>query len=184
MRDVHDGTRMECIFLVFLHSHTRTSLFSFFYIYLFPNNFIPLYHNIEGEHKKAHKIHIIAIYIFLLTHNFYSIKCLITIFFSSLFRFSPLHETDIKCKYLQYAIKLANKRNEKRLSAITELTTIMLEDKLPKIDIDTGQIKEENDGRDREREWNYKNNNHHTTNVSNIYHSLYYSYLMRLFCSH
>lgn len=40
----------------------------------------------------------------------------------------------------------------------------MLEDKLPKID--TGQIKEEGDGRDREREWNYKNNNHHTTNVS------------------
>jgi hypothetical protein len=76
-----------------------------------------------------------------------------------------------KCKYLQYAIKLANKRNEKRLSAITELTTIMTEDKLPKID--TGQIKEEKeegDGRDREREWNYKNNNHHhithNTNVS------------------
>jgi hypothetical protein len=43
----------------------------------------------------------------------------------------------------------------------------MLEDKLPKID--TGQIKTEEDngdGRDREREWNYKNNNHHTTNVS------------------
>lgn len=47
----------------------------------------------------------------------------------------------------------------------------MTEDKLPKID--TGQIKEEaeGDGRDREREWNYKNNNHHithTTNVSNL----------------
>jgi hypothetical protein len=42
----------------------------------------------------------------------------------------------------------------------------MLEDKLPKIDTDTGQIKEEGDGRDREREWNYKNNNHHTSNVS------------------
>jgi hypothetical protein len=40
----------------------------------------------------------------------------------------------------------------------------MLEDKLPKID--TGQIKEEGDGRDREREWSFKNNNHHTTNVS------------------
>jgi hypothetical protein len=73
----------------------------------------------------------------------------------------------MKCKYLQYAIKLANKRNEKRLSAITELTTIMLEDKLPKID--TGQIKEEHgDGRDREREWNYKNNNHHITHTTNV----------------
>lgn len=72
-----------------------------------------------------------------------------------------------KCKYLQYAIKLANKRNEKRLSAITELTTIMLEDKLPKID--TGQIKDEHgDGRDREREWNYKNNNHHITHTTNV----------------
>ncbi|KAL7028376.1 hypothetical protein ACKWTF_005815 [Chironomus riparius] len=67
---------------------------------------------------------------------------------------------------LEYAIKLANKRNEKRLSAITELTTIMLEDKLPKID--TGQIKDEHgDGRDREREWNYKNNNHHITHTTN-----------------
>lgn len=73
-----------------------------------------------------------------------------------------------KCKYLQYAIKLANKRNEKRLSAITELTTIMTEDKLPKID--TGQIKEEadGDGRDREREWTYKNNNHHITHNTNV----------------
>lgn len=73
-----------------------------------------------------------------------------------------------KCKYLQYAIKLANKRNEKRLSVITELTTIMTEDKLPKID--TGQIKEETegDGRDREREWNYKNNNHHITHTTNV----------------
>jgi len=73
-----------------------------------------------------------------------------------------------QCKYLQYAIKLANKRNEKRLSAITELTTIMMEDKLPKID--TGQIKEETegDGRDREREWNYKNNNHHITHTTNV----------------
>lgn len=75
-----------------------------------------------------------------------------------------------KCKYLQYAIKLANKRNEKRLSAITELTTIMLEEKLPKID--TGQIKQEatdnGDSRDREREWNYKNNNHHITHSTNV----------------
>lgn len=73
-----------------------------------------------------------------------------------------------KCKYLQYAIKLANKRNEKRLSAITELTTIMLEEKLPKID--TGQIKNEDhgDGRDREREWSYKNNNHHITHTTNV----------------
>lgn len=89
--------------------------------------------------------------------------------FSFSLSFLSVHENDIKCKYLQYAIKLANKRNEKRLSAITELTTIMLEDKLPKID--TGQIKEEEgDGRDREREWNYKNNNHHTTNVSSTNH--------------
>jgi hypothetical protein len=45
----------------------------------------------------------------------------------------------------------------------------MTEDKLPKID--TGQIKEETegDGRDREREWNYKNNNHHhITNNTNV----------------
>lgn len=44
----------------------------------------------------------------------------------------------------------------------------MTEDKLPKID--TGQIKEETegDGRDREREWNYKNNNHHITNTTNV----------------
>jgi hypothetical protein len=64
----------------------------------------------------------------------------------------------------QYAIKLANKRNEKRLSAITELTTIMTEDQLPKLD--TGQIKQEidRDGRERERAWKFKNN--HTNNVS------------------
>jgi len=86
-------------------------------------------------------------------------------FFSSFFSF--FYERTKKCKYLQYAIKLANKRNEKRLSAITELTTIMLEDKLPKID--TGQIKDEHgDGRDREREWNYKNNNHHITHTTNV----------------
>jgi hypothetical protein len=44
----------------------------------------------------------------------------------------------------------------------------MMEDKLPKID--TGQIKEETegDGRDREREWNYKNNNHHITHTTNV----------------
>jgi hypothetical protein len=43
-----------------------------------------------------------------------------------------------------------------------------MEDKLPKID--TGQIKEETegDGRDREREWNYKNNNHHITHTTNV----------------
>ena len=89
------------------------------------------------------------------------LKNLITIFFVS-----------FQCKYLQYAIKLANKRNEKRLSAITELTTIMLEDKLPKID--TGQIKSEEhgDGRDREREWNYKNNNHHITHTANVSYSI------------
>lgn len=50
----------------------------------------------------------------------------------------------------------------------------MLEDKLPKID--TGQIKEEGDGRDREREWNYKNNNHHTTNVSFFNEIIFYTY--------
>ena len=45
----------------------------------------------------------------------------------------------------------------------------MLEEKLPKID--TGQIKvettEHGDARDREREWNYKNNNHHITHINN-----------------
>lgn len=52
----------------------------------------------------------------------------------------------------------------------------MLEDKLPKID--TGQIKDEHgDGRDREREWNYKNNNHHITHTTNVsFFLIYYSY--------
>lgn len=68
----------------------------------------------------------------------------------------------------QYAIKLGNKRSEKRLSAIIELTTIMVEDKLPKID--TGQI-EEIKRDERERDWKYKNNNHHnhTANVSTFF---------------
>lgn len=70
--------------------------------------------------------------------------------------------------YFQYAIKLASKRNEKKLSAITELTS--LDEKPIKI-IDIGQREKDRDkdNRDREREWNYKNNhhinnNHHQTN--------------------
>lgn len=63
--------------------------------------------------------------------------------------------------------------NEKRLSSITELTT--LEDKPIKI-IDTGQRDKDRDkdNRDREREWNYNNkkqnhitNNHHQQSVPN-----------------
>lgn len=69
----------------------------------------------------------------------------------------------------QYAIKLANKRNEKRLSAITELTTIMTEDQLPKLD--TGQIKQEIDRDGRERERKFKNNNH--TNFVSITWDIY-----------
>lgn len=68
---------------------------------------------------------------------------------------------------------MATKLNEKRLSSITELTT--LEDKPIKI-IDTGQRDKDRDkdNRDREREWNYNNkkqnhitNNHHQQSVPN-----------------
>lgn len=63
----------------------------------------------------------------------------------------------------QYAIKLASKRNEKKLSAITELTS--LDEKPIKI-IDIGQRDKDRDkdNRDREREWNYKNNHHINNN--------------------
>lgn len=77
----------------------------------------------------------------------------------------------------QYAIKLATKLNEKRLSSITELTT--LEDK-PITILDTGQRDKDRDkdNRDRERDWTYQKQNHiannhhqqsvvnHSTNVS------------------
>lgn len=79
--------------------------------------------------------------------------------------------------YFQYAIKLATKLNEKRLSSITELTT--LEDK-PITILDTGQRDKDRDkdNRDRERDWTYQKQNHiannhhqqsvvnHSTNVS------------------
>lgn len=74
---------------------------------------------------------------------------------------------------LQYAIKLATKLNEKRLSSIAELTT--LDDKPIKI-LDTGQRDKDRDkdNRDREREWNYKNisqnhisNNHQSGTLAN-----------------
>lgn len=66
--------------------------------------------------------------------------------------------------HFQYAIKLATKLNEKRLSSITELTA--LDDKPIKI-LDTGQRDKDRDkdNRDREREWNYKNiNQNHISN--------------------
>lgn len=76
--------------------------------------------------------------------------------------------------------------NEKRLSSITELTT--LEDKSIKI-IDTGQRDKDRDkdNRDREREWNYNDkkqnhitNNHHQQSVTN--HTSHVSYSG--FCFH
>lgn len=53
--------------------------------------------------------------------------------------------------------------NEKRLSSITELTS--LDDKPIKI-LDIGQRDKDRDkdNRDREREWNYKKQNHITNN--------------------
>lgn len=94
----------------------------------------------------------------------------------------------------QYAIKLATKLNEKRLSSIAELTT--LDDKPIKI-LDTGQRDKDRDkdNRDREREWNYKNisqnhisNNHqsgtlanHTSHVSsNIYNRFFQIHFDRI----
>lgn len=69
------------------------------------------------------------------------------------------------CVYFQYAIKLATKLNEKRLSSITELTS--LDDKPVKL-LDTGQRDKDRDkdNRDCERDWNYKNisQNHITNN--------------------
>ncbi|KAJ6638827.1 hypothetical protein Bhyg_11565 [Pseudolycoriella hygida] len=69
-----------------------------------------------------------------------------------------------------YAIKLASKRNEKKLSAITELTT--LDDKPIKI-IDIGQRDKDRDkdNRDREREWNYKNSHHINNNHQQSNHT-------------
>ncbi|XP_031629272.1 autism susceptibility gene 2 protein homolog isoform X3 [Contarinia nasturtii] len=85
---------------------------------------------------------------------------------------SPLLEEDIIDGFailafktyedLEYAIKLATKLNEKRLSSITELTT--LEDKPIKL-LDTGQRDKDRDkDRDCEREWNHKQHNHITNN--------------------
>lgn len=63
--------------------------------------------------------------------------------------------------------------NEKRLSSITELTT--LDDKPVKL-LDTGQRDKDRDkdNRDRERDWNYKSisqnhitNNHQQSNLVN-----------------
>lgn len=78
---------------------------------------------------------------------------------------------------LQYAIKLATKLNEKRLSSITELTT--LEDKPIKL-LDTGQRDKDRDkDRDCEREWNRKQHNHITNNhhqQSVVNHTSHVSY--------
>lgn len=81
----------------------------------------------------------------------------------------------------QYAIKLATKLNEKRLSSITELTT--MEDKPIKL-VESGHRDKDRDkdNRDREREWNYKNiNQNHITNnhqsVAN--HTSHVSFLSR-----
>lgn len=82
------------------------------------------------------------------------------------------------CEF-QYAIKLATKLNEKRLSSITELTAF--EDKPIKL-LDTGQRDKDRDkdNRDREREWNYKNisQNHITNNheQSVVNHTSHVSY--------
>ncbi|XP_052562443.1 proline-rich protein 36 isoform X6 [Culex pipiens pallens] len=65
---------------------------------------------------------------------------------------------------LEYAIKLANKRNEKRLSSIVELTSIMVDDKPPKI-IDTTAQKMDQQKANSERlaaeaaAWSLNNNN-------------------------
>lgn len=75
-------------------------------------------------------------------------------------------------------MKLGSKRSEKRLSAITELTTIMCEDKLPKLE--PGLVKKENsDSRDREREWKKKNNHHITHNHAHV--SPVFSYCKMIF---
>lgn len=75
---------------------------------------------------------------------------------------------------------MATKLNEKRLSSITELTT--LEDNKPIKLLDTGQRDKDRDkdNRDREREWNYKNisqnhitNNHQQTVVNHTSHVSY-----------
>lgn len=79
----------------------------------------------------------------------------------------------------QYAIKLASKRNEKKLSAITELTT--LDDKPIKI-IDIGQRDKDRDkdNRDREREWNYKNSHHINNNHQQSNHTSHVSFILFL----
>uniref|UniRef100_A0A1B0GIG8 Uncharacterized protein n=1 Tax=Lutzomyia longipalpis TaxID=7200 RepID=A0A1B0GIG8_LUTLO len=62
-----------------------------------------------------------------------------------------------------YAIKIANKRNEKRLSAIAELTALAtVDEKPPKIDTGQRDKDRDRDNRDRERDWQYQN--HHINN--------------------
>ncbi|GAB0086739.1 uncharacterized protein DMENIID0001_009060 [Sergentomyia squamirostris] len=67
---------------------------------------------------------------------------------------------------LEYAIKIANKRNEKRLSAIAELTALAsVDEKPPKIDTGQRDKDRDHDNRDRERDWQYQNhliNNNHS----------------------
>lgn len=71
---------------------------------------------------------------------------------------------------------MASKRNEKKLSAITELTT--LEDKPIKI-IDIGQRDKDRDkdNRDREREWNFKNSHHINNNHQQSNHTSHVSFI-------
>lgn len=71
---------------------------------------------------------------------------------------------------------MASKRNEKKLSAITELTT--LDDKPIKI-IDIGQRDKDRDkdNRDREREWNYKNSHHINNNHQQSNHTSHVSFI-------
>lgn len=64
--------------------------------------------------------------------------------------------------FLQFAIKISNKRCDKRLNSINELTKLVIEEKIPKID--TGQRDKDHDNRDRERDWNYQNNHHINNN--------------------
>ncbi|KAL1375658.1 hypothetical protein pipiens_004610 [Culex pipiens pipiens] len=73
---------------------------------------------------------------------------------------------------LEYAIKLANKRNEKRLSSIVELTSIMVDDKPPKI-IDTTAQKMDQQKANSERlaaeaaAWSLNNNNNNNNGTAN-----------------
>lgn len=79
---------------------------------------------------------------------------------------------------------MASKRNEKKLSSLTELTSLV-EDKAIKI-IEIGQRDKDRDkdNRDREREWTFKNNhvnnNHQQSKLIN--HTSHVSIMLFFFC--